>query len=364
MVITNKKALSGTDHDVETLVEQAEEIILETSDEGGIYQHIMDEAGLGIEREKDKNGEEIEDGEKYVVELSEDDSVQEIIQKVEVDKEKKAKQNRKEQGKELTDAKSVKKMKRELFSDRLEFTKATIKTGSAPIVSTIGGFTTAGLYAGAAGDMNALKVYGAATVGSAAASKVRDLAVDTPINIVDEVTNRASGIGDAVQNGGKDAKNVLGKAWQKGKAIGSAAIFGDDNEQGVTTRHMDTAKKDDPKVQEEAFQMERIEKRKAAVERSMRNRERFLENIEIQTRRNRRENSFDELNARITSNITRPNLNPENVRRNASGNARNATNPINPLNPLNPRNAGAAGNNPPNTGNGGSNPTNPNNTNT
>lgn len=422
MVITNKKAIGKTEHDTEMLVAEAEEIIKETSDEGGIYQHILDEAGLAVEEDEDKN--------KTIVELTEDDSVQEIIQKVEADKEKQAKINRKEQGKELTDAKSVKTMKRELFQDRLEFTGAVIKTGTTPVISTLAGFAAAGMYAGAASDMSPLKVYGVAKLGSDAANKVRDFVVDTPLAITDEITNRASGIADvleqnrarkamtttqsasrAAQNSGDATPQTpervvlnVGGAPQSAeggmpvgggatpqtgarresvadrmtqnndtpmqnnrnteqtdttaqqpkkpsvfKQVASVAIFGDDNDQGVTTRHMDLSKRQDPKVQEEAFLMERIEKRKAAVERSMRNRERFAEGIEIETRRNNRENPFEEMNARITGNIRRPNLNPRNT-----GNAGNGgPNPTNPTNPLDTRNSGAGGSNPTSFGNTG-----------
>lgn len=261
-IVKNEGALSGNGAEKREIVSEAKKRIVEVEGETGIYQHILDEAGVKIETSKD--------GVKSVGRLKKADAVKEVVHEILEAEEEQLKQNAKEYGDVITGEESLAKMKRQIVQDRLDLTRGNIKAAVTPVATTIVGLGTAGMYAGAASELAPEKLIGATALGAGVAKTVTDKAVDFTMNRVENVTNIASGIATTAEKGESSTTKTL-----------STILYGDDNEQGVETRNIviKTEKAPDPLTQEEEFRKKRLEERKAAVERVTQMRNRFVDGI-------------------------------------------------------------------------------------
>lgn len=216
MVLENQKKLEGTHEDIQKTLAQAIETIKEKSEEGGIYQHILDDAHMAVIT--NKNGEK-------VVAKVEEDSLQRMISGIAEIREEAMEENRAVLGNEITDDESLRMMKSERFADALSIGAELVDVAVKPLSFVAS--TGAGLMLkGASPDSGMSEVMGTAMLAGNAVDKATGAVTHTVINTVDAVANRAYGIVDSARKGDLNVKKFA-----------STVLYGDDNMQGVETRN-------------------------------------------------------------------------------------------------------------------------------
>ena len=296
MIVKNKESLSGTNYEVETMVQEANSALKETAKEGGVYQHILDDAGLGIQED--------DDGNESIVTIKEKDSTKEMIKTVEKEKDKQAKEKKEIEGNVLTNTESVYEMKKKLIAERLDFSKAVIKTSLAPTVTTVTGLASAAMYAGASGDYSVVKATGAAKLGSSGARVVKDKAADFTVNTANRVGKFAEKIWIAANekpvaelNVSKikastttnDNRNDNTNINQQ-QNINQQSILNQQNEISINIK-LDDATASGQYNQHELELMKEIEEKRKELERIERNRERIRQSIARNNNRNNTNNT-------------------------------------------------------------------------
>lgn len=216
MVLNNQKKLEGTHDDIQKMVAQAKKEILEKADEGGIYQHILDESGFMVSADSDGN---------KTLKRTKDDSLTREIKAIATTREEKEKEYAQLMGNEIIDDESYRQMKAERFAERLDMGADIVNIVRKPlgyVPAIAAGFMLEGM------DPETGPKEHIVTAGLVenAADKATGTVTNFVTNTIDAVSNRASGIADSARKGELTAKKFV-----------SAAVFGDNNLQGVETRN-------------------------------------------------------------------------------------------------------------------------------
>ena len=193
MVLNNKKELSGTDAEIDAMISEAEKVLIESENEGGVYQHILDDEGLTVE---------YDGGRKKVNKMKEENSVKKMVQEIEHQKEVAAKQIEATEGKKITTQAELKKAESELAKERIHAFADGVRTVKHVV-------TAPGEIAIAAVTWGATESATAAIATGKFAGNIANRVTNAPVNAVENIAIAVTDKVHSSENNKADDKKTM-----------------------------------------------------------------------------------------------------------------------------------------------------------